>query len=437
MYILTLTCWNYSIKYRLFSRDGLGVVASGAVERLEIGGTHISMAVEGRELYCHEQECADHHAALELMLETLCHGGFGVLAGRGDIAAVGHRVVHGGNDFDRSVAIDGGVLATIRTLEELAPLHNVPNNRGIAAAMALLPRVPHVAVFDTAFHQTIPAMAHIYPLPYVWYEQYGVRRYGFHGTSHLYLCRAAAALLGKEPSACNLVTVHVENGMSACAIRGGLSVDTSMGFTPLEGLVMGSRSGDIDPGIPPFIMQKLNITPHEVDVILNHKSGCAGIVGHLVNRRRLLEAAMDGDRRSLLALEVEAYRLKKYLGAYLAVAGPVDAIVISAGVEGREWFARQHTLHGLEAMGVELDLQANRTAPGSLKGSFISTPASRVKVIVLPTDEESVIAEEVTAFLGDGIPPHGGAVSPGPADRPDRPCQARKSSPSRVNCTIL
>lgn len=402
MYILTLTCWNYSIKYRLFSREGLQVVAAGAVERLEIGGTHISMAVPGSEPYCQEHDCVDHLSALDLLLETFASPQYGVLGERSEIAAVGHRVVHGGSRFNRSVTIDSSVLATIRELEELAPLHNVPNNKGITSAMSLLPGIPHVAVFDTAFHQTIPECAYMYPLPYAWYENYAVRRYGFHGTSHLYLCRAAAALLGKNRAECNLITVHVEIGMSICAIKGGASIDTSMGFTPLEGLIMGTRSGDIDPGIPPFIMQKLNITSHEVDVILNQKSGSSGIVGHIVSRRRLLDAAMDGDKRCLLALELEAYRLKKYIGAYLAVAGPVDAIVFSAGAKENEWFARQLALDGLEAMGVKADLQANRSVTGMTPSADISAPSSRVRLFVLPTDEELVIAEDVVTTLRGG-----------------------------------
>lgn len=412
MYILTLTCWNYSVKYRLFCRENLCVAASGAVERVEIGGTHISMALPGRELYCHEQECADHHEALELLLETLGHPEFGVLLNRDEITAVGHRVVHGGSDFAGSVMIDPAVLASIRALEALAPLHNVPNNRGIDAAMSLLPDVPHVAVFDTAFHQTIPEHAYIYPLPYAWLEKYGVRRYGFHGPSHYYLSRCAAALLNKKSADCNLVTVHVENGMSVCAIRQGASVDTSMGFTPLEGLVMGTRSGDIDPGIPPFIMQKLNITAHEVDAILNVKSGSSGIVGHTVSRRRLLEAAMDGDERCRLALGLEAYRLKKYLGAYMAVAGPIDAIVFSSGVSDREWLARQLALDGLDSMGVLVDPRANRRWHDTPQLPDISAPGSGVRVFVIPTDEELVIAEDVMALLSgelSGRPVAGGS----------------------------
>ncbi|HZV81023.1 MAG TPA: acetate kinase [Geobacteraceae bacterium] len=414
MYILTLTCWNYSVKYRLFSGESLRVAACGAVERVEIGGTHISMAVTGRELYCHEHDCADHRTAMELLLETLTHPEYGVLRSRGEIAAVGHRVVHGGTDFTRSVTIDPSVRASIRALEALAPLHNVPNNKGIDAAMALLPDIPHVAVFDTAFHQTIPEQAHIYPLPYAWFEKYGVRRYGFHGPSHYYLSRSASALLGKNLAECNLVTVHVENGVSICAIRQGASVDTSMGFTPLEGLVMGTRSGDIDPGIPPFIMQKLNITPQEVDAILNLKSGSSGIVGHTVSRRRLLEAALDGDRRCLLALELESYRLKKYIGAYMAVAGPIDAVVFSAGISDREWLARQLTLEGLETLGARVDLQTNREALGPPQVTDISAPGSRVRIFVIPTDEELVIAEDVMAIVNGefaALPISGGPVT--------------------------
>lgn len=404
MYILTLTCWKYSLRYRLFAGESLQVVARGAVERVEIGGSHISMAVAGRKLYCSEHDCDDHRAALELVLETLSHPEFGVLQEPEEIGAVGHRVVHGGSDFARSVMINPAVRDSIRNLEAWAPLHNVPNTRGIDAAMALLPGIPHVAVFDTAFHQTIPESAHLYPLPYAWFEKYGIRRYGFHGPSHDYLSRCAATLLGKMRQECNLITVHVENGMSICAIRRGESVDTSMGFTPLEGLVMGTRCGDIDPGIPPFIMQKLDITAQEVDAILNQKSGSSGIVGRLVSRRRLLEAAMDGDRRCLLALELEAYRLKKYIGSYMAIAGPIDAIVFSAGSSDREWLARQLALDGLEAMGVRIDPQANRGADGALPDTDISVPGSTVRVFVMPTDEELVIAEDVANIVGGESP---------------------------------
>jgi len=399
MYLLTLTCWKFSLKYRLYSVENLQIAASGAVERVEIGGTHISMAVPGRGLYCHEQDCADHRSAMELLLETMTHPEHGVLGGREEIAAIGHRVVHGGASYDRPVIIDRDVLAAIRELEAFAPLHNVPNNRGIESAMALLPEIPHVAVFDTAFHQTIPEHAYTYPLPYSWLEKYGVRRYGFHGPSHFHLSRRAADLLGKKRMECNLVTVHVENGMSICAIKGGRSIDTSMGFTPLEGLVMGTRSGDIDPGIPPYIMQKLDITPQEFDAILNQKSGCSGIVGRIVSRRRLLEAAMDGDGRCRLALGLESYRLKKYLGAYIAVAGPVDAIVFSSGVGDGEWFARQLALSGLEAMGVLLDQEANRIADGTSTGTDISFSGSRSRIFVFPADEELVIAEEVRGII--------------------------------------
>jgi len=399
MYILTLTCWKFSLKFRLFTRDSLRVVASGAVERVELGGTHLSLTLPGREPFSLEHDCVGHRAALELLLETLTQPEQGVLRERGEICAVGHRVVHGGDRFNRSVIIDRDVLDVIRSLEEMAPLHNVPNNRGIEAAMALLPDIAHVAVFDTAFHQSMPEHAYTYPLPYAWLEKYGVRRYGFHGPSHYYLGRAAAELLGRESAECNLVTVHVENGMSVCAIKGGRSVDTSMGFTPLEGLVMGTRSGDIDPGIPPFIMQKLDITPQEFDAILNQKSGCSGIVGRIVSRRRLLEAAIDGDPRSLLALELEAYRLKKYLGAYIAVAGPVDAIVFSPGAGDNEWYPRQQALDGLETMGVLLDREANAGSVATRRGADVSSPASGTRVFIIPTDEELVIAEDVRALL--------------------------------------
>lgn len=399
MFILTLTCWNYSIKFRLYSTETITLYASGSVERVSLGGSHISIRTKTGLHFCHEAECPGHIEAIELVLNSLADPDHGVINDIDEIAAVGHRVVHGGSIFNHSVVIDNSVMAAIRAFENIAPLHNAPNNHGIDAAMKLLPAIPHVAVFDTAFHQTIPEHAYLYPLPYAWYEKYGIRRYGFHGTSHLYLGRKTAELLGKDSSDCTVITVHVENGMSLCAIKGGVSIDTSMGFTPLEGLVMGTRSGDIDPGIPSFIMQKLDISAHELESILNQKSGSAGIVGRTVTRYRLLESAIDGDERSLLALRLESYRLKKYIGAYLAIAGPVDAITFSAGIAESEWFSREMTLSGLESIGVVMDCRRNRNAHDHQQHHEISDSSSRIKLFVLPTDEDMVIAQDVMQRL--------------------------------------
>lgn len=399
MFILTLTCWNYSIKFKLYSAGTLAVAASGSVERVGLGGAHINIRSNTGLHFCHEVECAGHLDAIALVLSTFAEPDYGIINNIAEIAAVGHRVVHGGSLFSHSVVIDSSVMSAIRALENIAPLHNAPNNHGIDAAMKLLPDIPNIAVFDTAFHQTIPEHAYLYPLPYAWYEKYGIRRYGFHGASHLYLGRKTAEILGRDIADATVITVHVENGMSLCAIKEGESIDTSMGFTPLEGLVMGTRSGDIDPGIPPFIMQKLDITAHEVESILNQKSGCAGIVGRNVTRYRLLEAAIDGDERSLKALRLEAHRLKKYIGAYLAISGPVDAITFSSGVAGSEWFSREMTLTGLETMGVVLDGRRNRNVHNNPESLEISASSSSIKVFVLPTDEDLVIAQDVVAVL--------------------------------------
>jgi acetate kinase len=287
----------------------------------------------------------------------------------------------------------------------LAPLHNPPNIAGIEAARAVLPDVPHIAIFDTAFHQTTPEHAYIYPLPYEWYEKYGVRRYGFHGTSHLFVSKRAAVLLGKPVGKCNLITMHIGNGVSHAAIRNGVSVDTSMGLTPLEGAVMGTRCGDIDPAIPAFMMQMEDLTAKEIDAILNKKSGILGITRRFTDRRDVIENSLQGDKLSTLALEIEAYRLKKYIGSYMAILGRLDAVVFTAGVGERGWLIREAALEGLEHMGICLDKDRNREAVTG-RESLISADDSPVRVFVIPTDEELVFTEDVAALLNGTYTDH-------------------------------
>jgi len=399
MDILALNCGSSSVKYQLFDWQRKEVIAKGMVERVIIGDSYIIHEVPGREAYREESECSDHQVAIDLIIRTITSELHGVLKDINQISAVGHRVVHGGEKFTCSVLIDEQVLDAVKEVQHLAPLHNPPNIAGIEAAQALLPHVPHVAIFDTAFHQTMPEHAYLYPLPYDWYEDFGVRRYGFHGTSHLYVSKRAAVLLGKPAAECNIVTMHIGNGVSHAAIRNGISVDTSMGLTPLEGAVMGTRCGDIDPAIPAFMMQKENLSAKEIDSILNKKSGILGITGRFTDRRDVIEHADKGDRLCKLALDIEAYRLKKYIGSYMAAIGRLDAVVFTAGVGEMGWPIRERAIEGLEQLGIHLDKERNKSAMTRKRETLITTDDSPVKVFVIPTDEELVFTEDVVAIL--------------------------------------
>jgi acetate kinase len=315
------------------------------------------------------------------------------------ITAVGHRMVHGGERFAKSVEITDEAMAVFRELVDLAPLHNPPNILGVETGRALLPAVKHIAVMDTAWHQTMPDYAWLYALPYEWYERYGVRRYGFHGTSLLYVSRRAAVLLNRDPFACNLVLAHIGNGVSCNAVRLGVSCDTSMGLTPLEGLVMGTRAGDHDPAIDLYIMEKQGLSPAEMRALLNKKSGLLGITGSYIDRRDVMAGMARGEERARLAFEIETYRLRKYIGAYAAAMGRTDAIVFTAGVGEMGAEVRAKALEGLACMGVKLDPELNRLARSRYAEMEISTPDSDVKVYVIPTDEERVFIEDVVSFF--------------------------------------
>ena len=372
MIILALNCGSSSVKYKLYHWEKHQTLVSGEVERIGIAG--------GPQ---------DHHQALTEVIAGL----------KFEISAVGHRVVHGGEKFKSSVLINDEVLEAIRSVQDLAPLHNPHNIAGIKAAKEILPNVPHIAVFDTAFHQTMPEHSFLYPVPYEWYGMYGVRRYGFHGTSHLYVSRRAAVLLGKKPSDVNLITMHIGNGVSITAVKNGVSVDTSMGLTPLEGAVMGTRCGDIDPAIILFMIEKEGFYVEEVDSILNKKSGLLGITGKYMDRRDIDQAAAAGDKRCQFAQDIEAYRLKKYIGTYLAALGQVDAIVFTAGAGERNWQMREKVLTGLEALGIKLDKKKNEAAKKGEREDLISAEDSALKIFVIPTDEEIVFIEDVVAIL--------------------------------------
>jgi acetate kinase len=413
MHILTLNCRTYSAQYQLFDWSQRKVLAHGRVERIEVGDSFITMSVPDRAIpadplkgqprhmtYHVDGDCADHKDALSLILKTLTDQRIGVIAQAGDIAAVGHRVVHGGEKFTESVLIDDDVTAAIREMASLAPLHNPRNLSGINAARELLPSVPHVAIFDTAFHQTMPEAAYVYPLPYEWYKKHGIRRYGFHGQSHLHAARRGAALAGVPMESANMVTVHTGNGVSLCAVRNGVSVDTSMGLTPLEGVMMGNRCGDIDAGIIPFMMNQAGVSGGELEILLNQKSGVAGIVGRRVTRRMLIDEAQTGDQRCALALRMEAYRLRKYLGGYLAVIGKPDAIVFTYNDEWADWPVRGMALMEMEQFGIKLDPEKDRAALLGEGETLISADDSRVKVFAVPSGEDMVLNEDVAAILG-------------------------------------
>jgi acetate kinase len=399
MKILTLNCGSSSAKYMVYDWDQKEILCKGIVERVTIGGSFCIHEVTGRDAVKIEHECPTHKEAVHLILDLLVSPEHGVLKSVKEINAVGHRVVHGGEKFAKSVIITDEVLNTFKELQDLAPLHNPPNILGIEAARSLLPDVPHMAVMDTAFHQTMQPPQYIYALPYEWYEKYRIRRYGFHGTSHLYVSRRAAVLLGKDPSEVNLITLHIGNGVSFTAVKKGVSFDTSMGFTPLEGLVMGTRAGDHDAAIGLYVMQREGLSPKEMDSILNKKSGILGITGKYTDRRDVLEAMEKGDERAKLAFEIECYRIKKYIGAYAAALGGVDAIVWTAGVGEMAADIRARAMEGLEFMGIKLDPEKNQLARSRNAEFDISAPDSKVKIFVIPTDEELVFVEDVVALL--------------------------------------
>ncbi len=413
MIILSFNCRAISVGYHLYDWEGKKVLARGAVDRVVVGDSSMTLEVPGRETLRFRAECPTHRRALELILETLSAPGSGVPGNLTSIAAVAHRVAHGGERFTRSVLIDEKVVAALKDVAPLAPLHNGPNLAGIEAALELLPGIPQAAVFDTAFHQTMPARAYLYPLPYEWYRKYGVRRYGFHGASHQFMAARGAALLGKKTSDCSLVTLELGNGVSVCAVKNGVSADTSMGFTPLEGAPMGTRCGDINPGIPVFLMNQEHLSVREMNAILNLKSGLLGVTGRLSERDAVWRQASAGDERCRLALEMEAYRLRKFVGAYLAALGGADAVVFSGGSGEAESALREGVLSGLECFGLRLDPARNRVFAPVREEVRITRDDSPVQAFVVPTDEDLIFAGEAAALLLDpaGSDPAGDRLS--------------------------
>lgn len=399
MIILSLNCGSSSVKYQLYDWQQKAILASGNVERVTIGKSFCVYEVIGKESRRIEEECPTHKEAIDLIIRTITHRDYGVLNDISKIVAVGHRVVHGGEKFAKSVIIGEEELAEFEKLADLAPLHNPPNILGIRAAKQILPTIPHMAIMDTAWHQTMPPTSYIYALPYEWYEKYRLRRYGFHGTSLLYVAKRAAVLLGKDPFEVNLISLHIGNGVSVNAVVNGCSYDTSMGFTPLEGAVMGTRAGDHDPAIDFFIMEREHLDTKTMTMILNKKSGLLGISGKYVDRRDITEAAQSGDQRAALAQDIEAFRLKKYIGAYAAELGHVDAVVFTAGAGSRDEILRDKILNGLGNLGILYDPKKNFAARTMNAELDITHPDSQSKIFVIPTDEELVFTEDVVALL--------------------------------------
>ena len=394
MKILVVNCGSSSLKFQLIDSETEEVAASGLCERIGLDGALI-YKVNGDKIK-QEIDLPDHEVAIKKVLDTLLDKEIGVLTSLDEIGAIGHRMVHGGEKFSSSVIINEEIIKQIETCNDLAPLHNPANLLGVRACQEVMPGVPNVVVFDTAFHQTMPSKAYLYALPKEYYEKYGVRRYGFHGTSHSFVSKRLAELAGLDINNPRMIICHIGSGASISAIKDGKSVDTSMGMTPLEGLMMGTRSGDMDPAIIEFICQKENITVQEMTTILNKKSGALGLSGLSNDYRDLVEAAQGGNQDAINALDVMVYRVIKYIGAYYMALGGVDAIALTAGVGENNLELRAKIVEGLAAIGIKLDVEANAVRGDERK---ISTDDSAAQVWVVPTNEELAIARETARLV--------------------------------------
>jgi len=394
MKILVINCGSSSLKYQLLNMENESILAKGLCERIGIDGRLVHERPEGK--YEATPDMPDHAAAMAVLLDALLDASHGVIKCKSEINAIGHRVVHGGETFTASVKIDDRVEAAIEAVSDLAPLHNPPNLTGIRACKQHMPNVPQVGVFDTAFHQTMPAKAYLYALDYDMYDKHKIRRYGFHGTSHKYVSQQAAELIGRPLSELKLVSCHLGNGASVCAINGGQSVDTSMGLTPLEGLAMGTRSGDIDPAIIPFIMEKEGLTAGQVVDALNKKSGMLGLSGVGSDFRDLSAAVDAGNERAKNALDVFAYRVAGYIGRYAACMNGIDAVIFTAGIGENDSFIRAKVCEYLTWLGVEINQSENGKRGKAME---ITNPGSKLKVLVIPTNEELMIARDTKKIL--------------------------------------
>ncbi len=397
MKILVLNCGSSSVKYKLIDMDKKVEMGSGGVEKIGMKGSFLKHTRQDGQKVILEGEILEHQVAVEYILGVLTSARHGAVKSLEDIHAVGHRVVHGGEKFNSSVLISDEVIRKIEECIEIAPLHNPPNLAGIRAISELMPDVPQVAVFDTAFHQTMPEHAYMYAIPYTLYKKYGIRRYGFHGTSHRYVSRRACEFLGLDYENCKIITAHIGNGASVTAIKNGKSVDTSMGFTPIEGLMMGTRSGDVDLGVVTFLMEKEMINSAAVSTLFNKHSGVLGVSGISSDMRDIENAVAEGNERARLALDIYEYRIIKYIGSYLSALNGADVIVFTGGVGENQTSTRQKVCDHMQYLGVEIDKELNTKTRG--KEALLSTPESKIKIVVIPTDEEFMIASDTKEIV--------------------------------------
>jgi len=397
MKILVLNCGSSSIKYKLFQMESKQVIAQGGIEKIGMKGSFLKLTLPDGQKAMLEGEILEHRAGIEYILGVLLSEKYGCIKSLNEIDAVGHRVVHGGEKFNSSVLITDEVIAMVNETIALAPLHNPPNLKGIYAIQELMPETPQVAVFDTAFHQTMPDYAYMYGIPYSLYEKYGIRRYGFHGTSHRYVSKRACEFLGLPYEKQRIITAHIGNGGSITAIKNGKSIDTSMGMTPVEGLIMGTRSGDIDPGVISYIMEKEHMGTKGISTLLNKFSGVLGISGISSDMREIDAAIKADNKRAILAMDAYNYRIKKYVGSYVAVLGGVDILVFTGGVGENQAVTRSYVCKNMEFMGIELDEELNDKVRA--QEVLISKPSSKVKVVIIPTDEELTIARDTVEIL--------------------------------------
>ena len=397
MKILVLNCGSSSIKYKLFDMDHKEVIAQGGIEKIGLKGSFLKLTLPDGGKKILEKDIPEHTVGVEFILNTLISPEYGAIKSLDEINAVGHRMVHGGEKFSESVLLTQEVLDAFTACNDLAPLHNPANLKGVNAVSAILPNIPQVGVFDTAFHQTMPDYAYMYAIPYEMYEKYGVRRYGFHGTSHRYVSRRACEILGVPYEDQKIITAHVGNGGSITAIKNGKSVDTSMGLTPVEGLLMGTRCGDVDAGALSFIMDKEGMDGAGLSDLINKRSGVAGLSGISSDMREIEAAVAAGNPRAIMTLNVYNYRIKKYIGAYAAAMGGCDILVWTGGVGENQWATRRAVCENMEYMGMKIDVEKNEGMRG--EEMVISTPDSKVTIIVVPTDEEFMIAADTLEIL--------------------------------------
>ncbi len=395
MKILVLNCGSSSIKYALYNMDDQSVITSGGIEKIGLPDSFINVKLNGQKTKI-EKPIAEHTAGVQLIFDVLTKGDLAVMKDLNELDAVGHRMVHGGEKFNKSVLLDDEVMAAFTACNDLAPLHNPANIKGVNAVKALLPNIPQVGVFDTAFHQTMPDYAYMYALPYELYAKYGVRRYGFHGTSHRYVSQRVCEFLGVNPEGKKIITCHIGNGASIAAVKDGKCVDTSMGLTPLEGLIMGTRSGDIDAGAVTFIMDKLGLDTKGISNLLNKQSGLAGVSELSSDFRDILAGIAAGNDKARLAKEMYTYRIKKYIGEYAAAMGGVDIILFTGGAGENQWEVREGATEGLEYMGVKMDEAKNKACRAT--EAILSADDSKVTVCCIPTDEELMIALDTLAL---------------------------------------